>query len=219
MDKPERILKFQRAGRHKSRIFTQAVTSSDARIFSEENIGQPSDSATAFEREMENLRAIMGAVYAHPETLSLGRIDIFGRSFPLEGELGGDHLIFVDFARRYDLDRRIAEAVAAGLPEIASLLEANRSRVGLLLADVAGQEARARRVLPAALGQPLEPLLTPRHSDDDGAAPGKGLGRRLADPRRSARDDDDPLPPVQRVSPAGCPGPGPRPTRSTAPRS
>ena len=99
---------------------------------------EPSDSATTFEREMENLRAIMEAVYAHPETLSLGRIDIFGRSFPLKGELGGDHLIFVDFARRYDLDRRIAEAVAAGLPEIASMLEANRSRVGLLVADVAG---------------------------------------------------------------------------------
>ncbi len=99
---------------------------------------EPSDSATIFEREMENLRAIMGAVYAYPESFSLGHIDIFGRSFPLKGELGGDHLIFVDFARRYDLDRRIAEAVAADLPEIASRLEGNRSRVGLLVADVAG---------------------------------------------------------------------------------
>lgn len=87
---------------------------------------------------MENLRAILGAVYAYPETFSLRRIDIFGRLFPLKGELGGDHLIFVDFARRYDLDRRIAEAVAAGLPAIASELEANRSRVGVLVADVAG---------------------------------------------------------------------------------
>jgi serine phosphatase RsbU (regulator of sigma subunit) len=98
----------------------------------------PSGSATTFEHEMENLRAILGAVYAYPETFSLRRIDIFGRSFPLKGELGGDHLIFVDFARRYDLDRRIAEAVAAGLPAIASRLEANRSRVGVLVADVAG---------------------------------------------------------------------------------
>jgi len=94
--------------------------------------------AATLEREMENLRAILGAVYAYPESFSLGRIDIFGRSFPLGGELGGDHLIFVDFARRYDLDRRIAEAVAADLPEIASRLEANRGRVGVLVADVAG---------------------------------------------------------------------------------
>jgi serine phosphatase RsbU (regulator of sigma subunit) len=99
---------------------------------------EPSDSATTFEREMENLRAIMEAVYAYPETLSLGRIDLFGRSFPLKGELGGDHLILVDFARRYDLDRRIAEAAAEGLAEIASRLEANRSRVGVLVADVSG---------------------------------------------------------------------------------
>ena len=98
----------------------------------------PSGSATTFEREMENLREILGAVYAYPETFSLRRIDIFGQTFPLKGELGGDHLIFVDFARRYDLNRRIAEAVAAGLPEIASRLEANRSRVGVLVADVAG---------------------------------------------------------------------------------
>jgi serine phosphatase RsbU (regulator of sigma subunit) len=87
---------------------------------------------------MENLRAILGAVYAYPETFSLRHIDIFGRSFPLGGELGGDHLIFVDFARRYDLDRRIAEAAAASLPEIASRLEANRNRVGVLVADVSG---------------------------------------------------------------------------------
>jgi serine phosphatase RsbU (regulator of sigma subunit) len=98
----------------------------------------PSGSTQTYEREMENLRAILGAVYAYPETFSLKRIDIFGRSFPLKGELGGDHLVFVDFARRYDLDRRIAEARAAKLPEVATRLEANRSRVGVLVADVAG---------------------------------------------------------------------------------
>jgi len=98
----------------------------------------PIDSSVTLRREMENLRAILGAVYAYPETFSLRHIDIFGRSFPLGGELGGDHLIFVDFARRYDLDRRIAEAAAAKLPEIASRLEANRNRVGVLVADVSG---------------------------------------------------------------------------------
>ena len=98
----------------------------------------PIDSSVTLRREMENLRAILGAVYAYPETFSLRHIDIFGRSFPLGGELGGDHLIFVDFARRYDLDRRIAEAAAASLPEIASRLEANRNRVGVLVADVSG---------------------------------------------------------------------------------
>jgi serine phosphatase RsbU (regulator of sigma subunit) len=98
----------------------------------------PPDSAATLDGEMENLRAILGSVFAYPETFSLERIDLFGRSFPLRGEFGGDHLIFVDFARRYDLDRRIAEAVAAGLPEVAARLEANRSRVGVLVADASG---------------------------------------------------------------------------------
>lgn len=98
----------------------------------------PSDSAPILEREMMNLRAILGAVYAYPETFSLTRIDIFGRSFPLGKELGGDHLIFLDFARRYDLDRRISKAVAAKQTEVASRLEANRGRVGVLVVDVAG---------------------------------------------------------------------------------
>ena len=98
----------------------------------------PPDSAATLDGEMENLRAILGSVFAYPETFSLERIDLFGRSFPMRGEFGGDHLIFVDFARRYDLDRRIAEAVAAGLPEVAARLETNRSRVGVLVADVSG---------------------------------------------------------------------------------
>ncbi len=96
------------------------------------------DSVATLDREMENLRAILGAVYAYPQAFSLRQIDIFGRLFPLRGELGGDHLIFVDFARRYDLDRRIADAIAADLPEVAARLESNRSRVGVLVADVSG---------------------------------------------------------------------------------
>ncbi len=87
---------------------------------------------------MENLRSILGAVYSYPESFSLERIDIHGQSFPLGGELGGDHLVFLDFARQYDLDRRVAEAVTANLSEVAVKLELNRGRVGVLIADVAG---------------------------------------------------------------------------------
>jgi serine phosphatase RsbU (regulator of sigma subunit) len=98
----------------------------------------PPDSAATLAREMGNLRAILGSVYAYPESFSLKRIDLFGRSFPMRGEVGGDHLIFVDFARRYDLDRRVAQAIAEGCPDVAARLEANRSRVGVLVADVSG---------------------------------------------------------------------------------
>ncbi len=94
----------------------------------------------AFDSEMENLRSIFAAVYAHPEKCSLAGIDLFGRSYPLTGVLGGDHLIVVDFAHSYDLDRRIAAAAADGLQNVASQLEANRRRIGVLVADVAGHD-------------------------------------------------------------------------------
>ena len=94
--------------------------------------------ANELAREMENLHSIFEAVYAYPESFSLSGVDIFGRSYPLGGMLGGDHLIFVDFVRRYDLDRRIADAQAAGRADIADHLENNRSRVGVLVADVSG---------------------------------------------------------------------------------
>lgn len=90
------------------------------------------------QQEMENLRSIFEAVYAYPTTFSLQDVDIFGRSFPLHGMLGGDHLIFVDFARRYDLDRRVAGARAASRHDIAEHLEENRSKVGVMIADVSG---------------------------------------------------------------------------------
>jgi serine phosphatase RsbU (regulator of sigma subunit) len=95
-------------------------------------------SPTGLDEELENLRSILAAVYSYPETFSLERIDLFGRSFPLKGELGGDHVVFVDFARRFDLDRRIAEARAAGREEVAARLAANRGKVGVLVADVSG---------------------------------------------------------------------------------
>ena len=88
--------------------------------------------------EMENLRSILGAVYAHPESVWLPGVELAGRSWPLHGDLGGDHLIVVDFARRYDLDRRIGEARARGQDDVAGHLETMRDRIGVLVADVSG---------------------------------------------------------------------------------
>lgn len=95
-------------------------------------------SPIGLDEELENLRSILAAVYSYPDAFSLERIDLFGRSFPLKGELGGDHVVFVDFARRFDLDRRIADANASGRPDIAARLATNRGKVGVLVADVSG---------------------------------------------------------------------------------
>jgi serine phosphatase RsbU (regulator of sigma subunit) len=72
------------------------------------------------------------------EIPSLAGVDIAGFSRPLRGTLGGDHTIYIDFKKRYDLDGRIARARAARMTAVAEQLEAGKRRAGILLADVAG---------------------------------------------------------------------------------
>jgi serine phosphatase RsbU (regulator of sigma subunit) len=72
------------------------------------------------------------------ERPELDGIDIDAVSLPLNGTLGGDHLIYVDFKRRYDLPGRIATALADGRDDLANELRRNEHRAGILLADVAG---------------------------------------------------------------------------------
>lgn len=101
----------------------------------------PSDIRIAqLEAELANFRSMMDYVHWIPDTLSLANIEAYGETFPLNKVLGGDHIIFVDFERRYNLSRRIECALKKGLDEKARRLEACRYRVGILLADSAGHE-------------------------------------------------------------------------------
>lgn len=90
--------------------------------------------------EMDNLRAILEVLYAVPSDFSLVNVDICGQCWPMAGAAGGDHLVFVDFKRRFDLDRRIQLAERAGRHDVARELAMNRDRIGVLLADVSGHQ-------------------------------------------------------------------------------
>ena len=68
----------------------------------------------------------------------LDGIDIDAVSMPFNGTIGGDHLIYLDFKTRYDLEARIAKALADGRSDLAMQLRQNQHRAGILLADVAG---------------------------------------------------------------------------------
>ena len=57
---------------------------------------------------------------------------------PLRGGIGGDHIIYIDFNDRYDLDTRIEEAEKVDQVQIAERLRQLRSRTGILVADVSG---------------------------------------------------------------------------------
>jgi len=89
--------------------------------------------------EMKNFEQIARRLVPSPgEIPDLPGIDIYGEVRPLKGAVGGDHIIYVDFNKRYDLAARIRDARKNGREEIIPHLEKNRHRAGILLADVSG---------------------------------------------------------------------------------
>lgn len=98
---------------------------------------------TSYERylaeELENFQEIAKALKpSSGHVPNLAGIDICGASIPLNGVIGGDHTIYLDFAKRFDMKRRIREATEAGQTEVAANLIKVTHRAGILLADVAG---------------------------------------------------------------------------------
>lgn len=72
------------------------------------------------------------------EVPTLAGFDIYGKTMPLNGAVGGDHLIYVDFKQRFDLDARIARATARGQHDVADNLRRCKHAAGIALVDVAG---------------------------------------------------------------------------------
>jgi serine phosphatase RsbU (regulator of sigma subunit) len=91
--------------------------------------------------ELENFQEI--AKYLKPtsgEAPQLKGLDIYGESMPLNGLVGGDHIIYVDFKKRYDLDARIEQAKKDGDKRIAENLIRCKSRTGIGILDVSGHQ-------------------------------------------------------------------------------
>ena len=89
--------------------------------------------------ELENLEEIGLELKPAPgEIPRLPGIDVFGTTIPLAGAIGGDHIIYIDFKQRYDLDARIEWARKKGHILIAAKLEEMKHTAGVLLADVSG---------------------------------------------------------------------------------
>ncbi len=105
------------------------------------------------QEELENFEEIALQLKPDPgEIPSLPGIDVFGTSIPLAGAIGGDHIIYVDFNKRHDLDARIARAEKKGQSDIAARLNEMKQTAGVLLADVSGHRI-TDAVLAAMLHQ------------------------------------------------------------------
>jgi serine phosphatase RsbU (regulator of sigma subunit) len=102
----------------------------------------PSDASDLLKHltsELENFEDIARYLLPRPgDVPRLEGIDIFGGTLALNGMVGGDHLIYVDFKQRFDLDARIADAAAAGRTEIVENLMRCRQMAGIVLIDVSG---------------------------------------------------------------------------------
>src|SRR5438045_4595090 len=92
--------------------------------------------------ELRNFLEIARQIMPLPgEIPTLDGLDVYGAVIPLSGIIGGDHIIYVDFKKRFDLKARIERAEAQNRPDIALNLKRCQRMAGIGVVDVAGHHA------------------------------------------------------------------------------
>ncbi|HEY1305991.1 MAG TPA: PP2C family protein-serine/threonine phosphatase [Vicinamibacterales bacterium] len=90
-------------------------------------------------RELDNFQNIAKYLVPLPgEVPQLNGIEVWGGTRPLNGDVGGDHITYVDFKQRFDLNARIERARGEGKPEVVDNLEHCKRKAGIAVIDVAG---------------------------------------------------------------------------------
>lgn len=85
-----------------------------------------------FQNIAKNLRPNSGEIPA------IDGLDIYGETIPLKEDVGGDHIIFMDFTKRFNLDKRIINAEFENKFEVVKKLKSLSTKAGILLSDVCG---------------------------------------------------------------------------------
>src|SRR5439155_20019037 len=89
--------------------------------------------------ELKNLQDIADCIKPSRADLPvLDGIDFYGETLSLNEAGGGDHLIYVDFQKRHDLQARMERADAQGRDAIVGNLKRCRRMAGMLRSDVSG---------------------------------------------------------------------------------
>ena len=89
--------------------------------------------------EIINFQQIARNIKPSPgEIPSVVGLDIYGETISLLGEVCGDHIIYVDFSKRFNLDERIKRAELTDKIEISKKLKELKNKSGILLSDVSG---------------------------------------------------------------------------------
>lgn len=91
--------------------------------------------------ELNNFEDIAKYLMPQPGELpDIAGIDVFGGTLALNGSVGGDHIIYVDFKQRYDLHARINRAIDEGKPELVENLKRCQKMAGIVVIDVEGHQ-------------------------------------------------------------------------------
>ena len=104
-------------------------------------IGDIRSSVRRLNGELENFQDI--ARHIRPSAGEIPKLaghDIYGETIPLNGVIGGDHIVYIDFNERYDLDARIKQAHERGRQDVAVALEGCRRKAGISILDVSGHQ-------------------------------------------------------------------------------
>ena len=89
--------------------------------------------------ELANFEEIVRHLIPQPGDIPrLHGIDICGGTLALHGSVGGDHLIYVDFKQRFDLELRIEQATEKGRLEVVENLRRCQKTAGIAVLDVSG---------------------------------------------------------------------------------
>src|SRR5216117_64182 len=95
------------------------------------------DPTSVVSEELKNFQDIADRIKPSPADIpSLQGVDVYGETLPLRGAGGGDHIIYVDFQKRYDLQARLERAEMQGRADIVENLKACRKMAGIVLLDV-----------------------------------------------------------------------------------
>jgi len=91
--------------------------------------------------EIENFHQIFRQVLpTSGDVPQIEGIEAAGKTFPLNGVLGGDHIIYIDFNKRYNIEEHVQEALKAGDNCLAAKLSDLRFKAGFLISDVSGHQ-------------------------------------------------------------------------------
>ncbi len=89
--------------------------------------------------EILNFQNIAKNIKPSPgEIPEISGLDIYGETIPLSGEVCGDHIIYMDFTKRFNLPERINRAETAGRMDIVNKLKGLKDKAGIMLSDVSG---------------------------------------------------------------------------------